>query len=651
MVSPLVALMTDQVEALRMAGVEAVTINSSRSRDDNNASWNRIAAGHARLLYLAPERLMQPLMLGALKALPVNLIAIDEAHCISRWGPAFRPDYEALARLKILFPQVPIVALTATADQATRADITEQLFSGVGDVYVAGFDRPNIHLAVQARGSADRQLLNFVRERRGQSGIVYCLSRKGVEQTADLLQDHGIPALPYHAGLDAAVRYDHQQAFMTHAGTVVVATIAFGMGIDKSDIRYVFHANMPAHIEAYYQEIGRAGRDGRPAESVMLYGMADIVQRRRFIDQSSQDPEFLRREHQRLDVLVGYCEVAHCRRKALLGAFDETLVESCGNCDICQNPPKVEDGTESGQLVLTAVLDTGQRFGAAHLADVLTGKTTQKVKQHRHNQMNSFGRGENRSQLVWRSIIRQLLAAGFVASPTETKGGLRVTPQGHQLLEGQERFTYRMDVLPAHSSRPRKEKTAAHRTQTVPPPPAESQLFEYLRELRLSLARERNVPAFVIFTDRTLSELARHKPRNNVELVRIHGVGKAKLDTFGPIFIEAIAAFTPSRETGNPSAHRTQPVNSLPADSLLFEHLKKLRLSLARARKVPAYFIFTDHTLSELAQCKPRNNEELARIHGVGKAKLVSLGPIFLEAIAAFTPQNGTEEMLEEPAR
>ncbi len=540
-VSPLVALMNDQVAALRLSGIAAETINSSRPRPDNVASWRGVRAGQVRLLYMAPERLMQPRMLAALQKLPVKLVAVDEAHCISRWGPAFRPDYETLARLREFFPDVPVAAFTATADRATREDIVSQLFDGPAEVFVSGFDRPNIHLAVRERKSAHKQLLKFVNDHRHQSGIVYCLSRNGAERTAAFLQDQGFPAVPYHAGLTSDARYDNQQTFMTRSGTIVVATIAFGMGIDKPDIRFVFHANLPANIEAYYQEIGRAGRDGQPAEAAMLYGLDDIAQRRRFIAQSSEDPEFLRCEQQRLELLIGFCEGVHCRRRALLGAFDEQLAAPCGNCDNCQHPPQLADGRVEGQKVLSAAYRTGQVFGAAHLVDVLTGKATSKARQNGHDQLPTFGVGQDRNKAVWRSIIRQLVAGGFLDIDIGSMGSLKITPQGRRLLAGQGIFLFRAPSTPVPPQRKNPQRARSASAELQPLRQSERILFNHLRELRLQLARERKVPAFAIFHDRTLGEMARHKPKTEADLEAIYGIGRRKMEEFGPVFLAAIA--------------------------------------------------------------------------------------------------------------
>ncbi|MDD9902258.1 MAG: DNA helicase RecQ [Rhodospirillaceae bacterium] len=534
-VSPLVALMQDQVASLRLAGVAAETINSARDRADNVAAWRRVAAGETRLLYLSPERLMTDRMLAALAKLPIRLIAIDEAHCISQWGPAFRPDYEALADLRHHFPGVPIAALTATADNATRRDIAAKLFEDDGEIFVAGFDRPNIKLAVEMRRNGSQQLLAFLQRHRGESGIVYCLSRKKTENISRLLSDNGIAALPYHAGMDKWDRDRNQDIFMTEPGQVMVATIAFGMGIDKPDVRFVFHTDLPGSMEAYYQEIGRAGRDGQPAEAHMLYGLDDIRMRRVFIEQEDGGDDRRRREHQRLDALIGYCEAATCRRTTLLAYFGDTG-EACGNCDTCLDPVELLDGSEVGQQALTAIVKTGQRFGAAHIIDVLRGTETEKVISARHDQLPPFGVGVDRSKDSWRSIIRQLVAAGFLKLDIEGYGGLSVTDKGQTLLEGDESFAYREDRAPAKPTR--KSRSAAPLPELDD---ADDALLAALKNLRLRLAKERGVPAYVVFSDRSLIDMAQRRPRDAVSFAEVHGVGDAKLRDFGDIFLRAIA--------------------------------------------------------------------------------------------------------------
>ncbi len=540
-VSPLVALMRDQVAALRLAGVAAETINSSRDRSENVAAWRRVAEGETRLLYMAPERLMTERMLEALRGLDVRLIAVDEAHCISQWGPSFRPEYEALGRLKDLFPAVPIVALTATADAVTRDDIEQRLFSGEVETVVLGFDRPNIRLAVEMKREWKRQLLAFMQRHEGDSGIVYCLSRKKTEETAALLAQNGVRALPYHAGMDKDLRESNQNVFMTEPGVVMVATIAFGMGIDKSDVRFVFHTDMPGSIEAYYQEIGRAGRDGAAAEAHMLYGLGDIRMRRVFIENEDSADDRKRREHKRLDALIGYCESPACRRGVLLDYFGETIAP-CGNCDMCLDPVEMTEGTEEGQKILSAVQRTGEIYGAAHIIDVLRGSLTEKVAKARHDNLPVFGAGEDIKKEQWRSLIRQLVAAGFLRLDVQGYGGLGITDKGHALIRGEDGFQYRQDVMARAVRAPRKSK----RLETELSAP-ESTVFDRLRELRLRLAKDRGVPAYAIFSDKSLADMARRNPRNVTEFAEVNGVGEAKLRDFAGIFLDAIASADEAR--------------------------------------------------------------------------------------------------------
>ncbi|MBT3306685.1 MAG: RecQ family ATP-dependent DNA helicase, partial [Alphaproteobacteria bacterium] len=539
-VSPLVALMEDQVAALKLDGVAADTINSSRDRDINVDTWRRVAAGAVRMLYISPERLMTERMLAALGRLDVVQIAIDEAHCISRWGPSFRPEYEALGRLGELFPGVPLAAFTATADEATRQDIAAKLFHEKGRIFVTGFDRPNIHLAVETRGDWKGQLLDFVAARPGVSGIVYCLSRKKTEATAALLVKNGVHALAYHAGLDSATRTANQDIFMTEPGVVMVATIAFGMGIDKPDVRYVFHANLPGNMEAYYQELGRAGRDGAPADAFMLYGLDDIRQRRVFIQEDDGDEEHKRREHKRLDALISYCEAPQCRRRAMLSYFDEAT-EPCGNCDICLDPPTLEDGTAHAKAVLGAVAQTGQRFGAVHIIEVVLGADTEKIRDLGHQRLSAYGLGGDENKDTWRSIIRQLVAAGLLRLDITGYGGLKLTVAGEALLEDGGAFAFRRD-----KARPKKRlKSTAPRTKAhAELSESDEGLFAALKELRLDLARQRGVPAYVIFSDRSLLSMAATKPTDEMAFAEVFGVGEAKLRDFAAPFMAAISEFT-----------------------------------------------------------------------------------------------------------
>ncbi|TIQ37436.1 MAG: DNA helicase RecQ [Mesorhizobium sp.] len=534
-VSPLVALMQDQVAALRLAGVAADTINSSLDRDANVAVWRRVASGQTRLLYLAPERLMTERMLDALARLDIRLIAIDEAHCISQWGPAFRREYEDLARLRDIFPKVPIIALTATADEATRTDISARLFADRVDTLVLGFDRPNIRLAIEPKQDSKRQLLRFVERHPGRSGIVYCLSRRKTEEMAAFLEKNGVTALAYHAGMSKEAREANQNAFMTLSGVVMVATIAFGMGIDKPDVAYVFHTDLPASLEAYYQEIGRAGRDGRSAEAHMLYGLGDIRTRRLFIDDEDASPEHKRRSHGRLDTLIGYCETAQCRRQVLLGYFGETA-QPCGNCDNCLNQAPRADGSAEARIILSAVAQTGERFGASHIVDILLGHETEKVLARSHQRLASFGTGAAHKRPAWLSLIRQLVAGGFLMPDPDGYGGLAISESGRALGRGETAFEYRVETRHRSLRNKARSAQAAAGTEDV-----DAGLLGALKALRLRLAKERQVPAYVVFSDRTLIDMAERRPRDLDAFAQVNGVGEAKLREFGEIFLSAIA--------------------------------------------------------------------------------------------------------------
>ncbi|TRC92807.1 DNA helicase RecQ [Mesorhizobium sp. WSM4303] len=534
-VSPLVALMQDQVAALRLAGVAADTINSSIDRDANVAAWRRVASGQTSLLYLAPERLMTERMLDALARLDVSLIAIDEAHCISQWGPAFRREYEDLSQLRGIFPDVPIIAVTATADETTRADIETRLFGGRVETQVLGFDRPNIKLAIEPKQDSKRQLLNFIERHQGKSGIVYCLSRKKTEEMAAFLEKNGVTALAYHAGMSKEARDANQNAFMTLSGVVMVATIAFGMGIDKPDVAYVFHTDLPGSLEAYYQEIGRAGRDGRAAEAHMLYGLGDIRMRRMFIDDEDAAAEHKRRSHGRLDTLIGYCETAECRRQVLLGYFGEEA-SPCGNCDNCLEQAPRADGTAEASIILTAVAQSGERFGAAHVIDILLGHETEKVAARGHHRLAGFGSGAAHKKDFWLSLIRQLVANGFLMPDPGGHGGLAIAEKGHALGRGEVPFQYRVET------RTRSARRAARAGQTPQGENVDASLLAALKTLRLRLAKERQVPAYVVFSDRTLIDMAERRPQDLDDFAEVNGVGAAKLKEFGAIFLSAIAA-------------------------------------------------------------------------------------------------------------
>jgi ATP-dependent DNA helicase RecQ len=535
-VSPLVALMQDQVSALKLAGVKAESINSAADRDSNVEVWKRVAAGEVRILYLAPERLMTERMLTALQKLSLSMIAVDEVHCMSQWGASFRPEYDALQNLRQWFPGVPIGAFTATADAVTRHDIATKLFGGTFKEFVSGFDRPNITLTVKPKDNSNAQLLAFLADRKGESGIVYCLSRKSVEETALLLQSKKYAALAYHAGLSAAARSDAQDRFMTEKGIIVVATIAFGMGIDKPDVRFVFHADLPGTLDAYYQEIGRAGRDGQEADAHMLFGLQDIRMRRRFVDDEGGGPERARREHKRLDALVSYCEAPDCRRQALLGYFGE-FAEPCGNCDVCLDPMDKVDGTPEAKLIFAAIRATGDRFGAVHVIDVLMGKANDKAVQLGHDKSTVFGSGKHRPRGDWQSLIRQLVGAGFLVIDTAGFGGISVAAKGLALQRGEIAFRYRPDLV---RTAKRSDRRAALPTSVDP---RADTLLVQLKALRLKLAKARGVAAYLIFSDRSLIDMANRVPLTKWDFGEVSGVGAAKQEQFGDVFLKEIKAF------------------------------------------------------------------------------------------------------------
>ncbi len=536
-ISPLIALMRDQVSALKLAGVDADTINSSSDQTANYAVWKRLKAGSLKLLYLSPEKLMTETMLNTLKQQKLTLIAVDEAHCISQWGPAFRPEYSELAQLREMFPNTPILATTATADEVTRSDIMKLLFADNAEVHVQGFDRPNIKLSAAAKVGNRHQLLDFLSPHKGTSGIVYCLSRKKTETMATLLESWGFRALTYHAGMDKEERDRNQNIFMTDPGVVMVATIAFGMGIDKSDIRFVLHADMPGSIEAYYQEFGRAGRDGEPAEAHMLFGLDDIRMRRFFIDEEDVDEDRQRREHQRLNALIGYCESPTCRRRALLAYFGEKS-EPCGNCDLCLDPVELADGTEYARMALSAIYRTRQIYGAVHIIDVLRGNKTKKVSGAGHDQLPTFGVGEAIAVQEWRALIRQLVSSGFLIQDISAYGGLKISDTGRDLLKGKSTFGYRR---PAQLSRSSKIQEVNNFPQPAHLSSDDKLLLDRLKVLRLQLAKERGIPPFVIFHDRSLELMAQRRPTTRAEFAQINGVGAAKLREFADIFLAEIS--------------------------------------------------------------------------------------------------------------
>lgn len=538
-VSPLVALMQDQVAALKLAGVNAASINSAQSRDENVRIWRAVAAGEVPILYLAPERLMTERMISALRKISLSLIAIDEAHCISQWGASFRPEYDALSQLRTSFPNTPIAAVTATADEPTRQDIVQKIFGGTAEVYVAGFDRPNIRLAVRAKQRAKDQLLDFLDDHRGNSGIVYTLSRKSSEDYAEFLTSKGFNARAYHAGLKPEDRSETQAAFMTEPDLIVCATIAFGMGIDKADVRFVFHADLPGSLDAYYQEIGRAGRDGEPAVAKMVFGAQDINLRRRFIDQEFEDSERLRREHARLSALVAYCEAPDCRRQTLLAYFGEEA-KPCGNCDLCLDPDDKTDGTDIAQMVLNAVDATGNRFGATYVIEFLLGKATEKHTTNKHDQHADFGQGQDQAKTFWQSILRQMVGGGLLERDVSGFGGLSITTQGQNVLDGAAIFEYRGNQIP----KPRAERVRRSTQDQAAQADVSTDLLQALKKRRTAFAAERGVPPYVIFSDKTLIDMASVKPSNREEFLTVNGVGAAKADQFCEAFLAVLETFS-----------------------------------------------------------------------------------------------------------
>src|SRR5271156_6014645 len=541
-VSPLIALMRNQVAQLRGYGVAAAALNSANDAFENRAVLEDLARGELRLLYVAPERLLKPETLDLLKRAKVTMLAVDEAHCISQWGHDFRPEYAALGTVQAALGQngsgnLQTVAFTATADAATRADIVQKLFGKPPAVFVHGFDRPNLRLAMQAKASGRKQILDFVKSRQGQSGIVYCASRRKTEEIADYLREQGVTALCYHAGMEPAARSRHQDTFLQDDGVVMVATVAFGMGIDKPDVRFILHADMPANIESYYQEIGRAGRDGLPADTLTLYGLGDVRLRRLQIDDSDAYDEQKRVERQRLNALVSLCESPRCRRQTLLAYFAETAAP-CGNCDFCCDGAEVIDGTIAAQKALSAIVRTGARFGTEHLTSVLVGESTEAVGKFGHERLPTFGVGKEYGKQEWRSIFRQLHGAGIVALDITGYGTWSVTDAGRRVLRGVDKVTLRKDTLNPASRKA--ARAAANAAALSDGDQGDKALFETLRQRRSELAKAQGVAAYVVFADKTLIDMARRKPATPAEMSAVHGVGEAKLRQYGAVFLDVI---------------------------------------------------------------------------------------------------------------
>jgi len=535
-VSPLIALMQDQVAALLQVGVRAAFLNSTQDAETGRATERALVAGELDLLYVSPERLTTSRCLDLFDRAEIALFAIDEAHCVSQWGHDFRPEYLGLSVLHQRYPQVPRIALTATADPQTRAEIVTRLDLAAARVFVSSFDRPNIRYTIVDKDDGRAQLLRFIAdEHAGEAGIVYCLSRRKVDETAIWLAGKGVNALPYHAGMDNATRSENQARFQREDGIVMVATIAFGMGIDKPDVRFVAHLDLPKSVEAYYQETGRAGRDGAPADAWMAYGLSDVVQQRRMIDASDAGDEYKRVSAAKLDALLGLCETAGCRRVRLLDYFGEASAR-CGNCDTCLAPPETYDATSEAQKALSAIYRTGQRFGALYLIEVLRGKPGERVQRWGHDKLSVFGIGADVDEGAWRNVFRQLVALGLASVDHEAHGALRLNATSRPVLKGEQRIALRRAMPRARARGPR--RTGSDVTLTA----EENALLDRLKAWRLAEARAQAVPAFVILHDRTLAEIARQRPHGIAAIAGIAGIGAKKLERYGPALVDLVAS-------------------------------------------------------------------------------------------------------------
>ena len=618
-VSPLIALMRDQVAGLREAGVEAGALTSANEAEETARVMGALDRGALKLLYLAPERLSSAGPL--LRRIGVGLLAVDEAHCVSQWGHDFRPDYLRIGELRRTLGGVQTAAFTATADAETRADIAARLFDAPPETFLRGFDRPELFLAFQAKEQPRRQLLDFVRPRRGRSGIVYAASRSKTEVLATALRAEGIEALPYHAGLTPGERARAQDRFQREDGLVICATVAFGMGVDKPDIRYVVQADLPKSMEAYYQEIGRAGRDGAPAETLTLYGLDDIKLRRRQIDEGAAPEERKRADHQRLNALLALAEAPRCRRQTLLAYFGERPETPCGNCDLCRRPPRLFDGTVAAQKALSAIWRTGEMFGVEHVVSVLRGEPSDRARKFGHDALAVWGAGREFTAGQWRGVMRQLYALGLTSVDPE-KGGWRLTEAARPVLRGEERLELREDAV--------RERAAGAR----PAPAAlvaegDEDLLSALKALRKRLAEAQGAPAYVVFPDRTLIEMATRKPRTLDELAAVSGVGETKLARYGAAFLEVLTGAPAARE------HPARLRAAAGGDGALFDRLREAQLALARgADGTEKPLACAPATLAKIVEARPRSVAELEAIPGMGPQKAARFGPVFLSILA-----------------
>jgi ATP-dependent DNA helicase RecQ len=617
-ISPLIALMRDQVRALRAAGVEAGALTSGNTDEETEEVFQAIDDGRLKLLYMAPERLASGGAQALLRRAKCSLIAVDEAHCVSQWGHDFRPDYLRIGELRRSL-RVPLAAFTATADEETRAEIVTRLFDGEQPAtFLRGFDRPNIHLAFAVKDKPREQILRFAAARRGQSGIVYCGTRNKTEVLAQALREAGHPAVAYHGGMEADERRQVETRFQREDGLIVVATIAFGMGIDKPDIRWVAHADLPKSIEGYYQEIGRAGRDGSPAETLTLYGPDDIRLRRSQIDEGAAPSDRKAADHARLNALLGLAEALACRRQVLLGYFGEQA-EPCGHCDLCDRPAQLFDATEAVRKALSAILRTGEWFGAGHLIDILTGQATPKVRERGHDQLPTFAVGKDLSKPAWGAVFRQMMGRDLVRPDPERHGALRMTEAARPVLRGEAQVTLRKDTITAASDR-----EPVVRAQVAD---EDLGLLALLKAKRRALAEAQNVPAYVVFPDRTLIEMAEKKPATLDQMAGITGVGARKLESYGAAFLEVI---TGAAEGVHPARLRLvgRP------EGAVFDRLAEVQLQLARGEDgTGKYLTCTNSTLRQIAERRPSTLSELAAIPGMGEQKIDRFGPAFLAVL------------------
>lgn len=546
-ISPLIALMQDQVDALTQLGIKASFLNSSLSHEDQRQVENALYNNAIDLLYIAPERLTQASCLQLLQQINIALFAIDEAHCVSQWGHDFRADYLQLSLLHEQFPAIPRIALTATADERTRQEIISRLQLENACQFISGFDRPNIQYRITQKKNAKQQLLQFLRrEHENDAGIIYCLSRKKVELTAEWLSTQGFNVAPYHAGLSVEIRQQNQRRFLREDNMIIVATIAFGMGIDKPDVRFIAHLDLPKSLEAYYQETGRAGRDGQPATAWMVYGLQDVIKLRQMLESNDGNEQHKRAERHKLDAMLGLCEITSCRRHALLHYFGEQSPEHCGNCDACLNPVETWDGSLAAQKALSCVYRTGQRFGVSHLIDVLSGADTEKIQQHSHNTISTYGIGKELDATQWRSVYRQLVARGYLTVDISGFGGLQLTEKSRPLLRSEITISLRRD------SKENIQKTTRNKHSIKD---EDKILWEALRDCRKRLAEEHNVPPYVIFHDATLMEMLHYRPETPQQLLDISGVGKSKLERFGDAFLDVLNTHTNIGDKNNNEAH------------------------------------------------------------------------------------------------